>query len=170
MIISQIAALARNHVIGKNNDLPWKLPDDMKFFMETTKGHHVVMGRKNYDSLKGRFKPLPDRTNIVVTRQHQFEAPGCHVVHAVPDALAIARRNNEREAFVIGGAEIYRLTLPFAHRLYLTEIDAEIEGDTYFPDFDKNQWKEISRKHHPADERHRFAFDFVVYENVNLPQ
>lgn len=156
--------MAQNRVIGKNNDLPWRLPDDMKFFMNTTKGHCVIMGRKNYDSLLDKFKPLPDRTNIVVTRQQNLKAPGCMVVHSVEAALQIARQNNEQEVFVIGGAEIYSLTLRGAHRLYLTEINAEVEGDTYFPLFDKKQWKEVSRKHHPADDRHRFSFDFVIYE------
>lgn len=167
MIISLIAAVAQNRVIGKNNDLPWKLPDDMKFFMETTKGHYVVMGRKNYDSLHDKYKPLPNRTNIVVTRQQHLHAPGCIVVNNVEKALDIARANNEKETFVIGGAEIYKLTLPIAHKLYLTEIQATVEGDTYFPEFSKKEWKETSRTHHKADERHKFSFDFVVYERAN---
>lgn len=166
MIISLIAALAENRVIGKNNDLPWRLPDDMKFFMETTKGHHVIMGRKNYDSLKDKYKPLPNRTNIVVTRQKDFKAPGCIVVNAVEKSLEIAQQNNEPEAFVIGGAEIYKLTLPKADRLYMTEIHASVEGDTYFPEFSKTEWKETERKHHPADERHKYSFDFVIYEKI----
>lgn len=159
-----IAALSRNRVIGKNNDLPWKLPDDMKFFMEKTKGHHVIMGRKNYDSIPRKFKPLPDRSNIVVTRQKKFEAPGCIVVDSLEKGLDIAKENNEPETFVIGGAEIYRLGLPHANKLYLTEIEAEIEGDTYFPLFDRNEWIETSRVHHSNDERHAYAFDFVLYE------
>src|SRR5688572_22430957 len=122
MIISQIAAMAQNRVIGRNNDLPWKLPDDMKFFMNTTKGHFVVMGRKNYDSLHEKFRPLPNRTNIVVTRQRDFNAPGCIVTHDVNDAIARAKKGNETEAFIIGGAEIYKLAMPDADRLYLTEI------------------------------------------------
>lgn len=164
MNVSMIAALSKNRVIGKNNDLPWKLPDDMKFFMEKTKGHHVIMGRKNYDSIPRKFKPLPDRTNIVVTRQKQFDAPGCIVVDALEKGLAIAEENNEPETFVIGGAEIYRLGLPYANKLYLTEIEAEIQGDTYFPSFDRNEWIETSRVHHSNDERHAYGFDFVLYE------
>src|SRR5688572_22505578 len=97
MIISHIAAMAENRVIGRNNDLPWRLPDDMKFFMQTTKGHHVIMGRKNYDSLHEKFKPLPNRTNIVVTRQKNFYAPGCTVVNSVEDGVEIAKKNNETE-------------------------------------------------------------------------
>src|ERR1700750_1425552 len=97
MVVSAIAALSRNRVIGRNNDLPWKLPDDMKFFMETTKGHHVIMGRKNYDSLKGKFKPLPNRTNIVITRQNNLDAPGCIVLHDIKEGLLTANKNGERE-------------------------------------------------------------------------
>jgi dihydrofolate reductase len=166
MIISMIAAVSKNRVIGKNNDLPWKLPDDMKFFMETTKGHHTIMGRKNYDSIPHKFKPLPHRTNIVVTRQNNFIAPGCIVVDALEKGLAIAQANHEHETFIIGGAEIYKLGLPHATRLYLTEIDAEIEGDTFFPKFDIQHWKETSREHHMKDERHAYPFDFVIYEKL----
>nr|AIA10889.1 dihydrofolate reductase [uncultured bacterium] len=165
-MISQIAAVASNGVIGKDNDLPWRLPDDMKFFMETTKGHHVIMGRKNYDSLLDKFKPLPNRTNIVVTRQKNLQAPGCIVVNDINKGISIAEDGGEKETFIIGGAEIYKMTLPVSHRLYLTEIDAEVDGDTYFPKFDKNEWKEKSRVHHPADARHKFAFDFVIYERA----
>lgn len=164
MIVSLIAAMASNRVIGKNNDLPWRLPDDMKFFMQTTKGHVVIMGRKNYDSLPPNFKPLPHRHNIVVTRQQRFDAGGCTVVHSLENALEIAKKENESEAFVIGGAEIYKLALPYTNRIYLTEINARVEGDTYFPVFDKNVWTETSRKHHAADDRHQFSFDFVIYE------
>ena len=167
MIISAIAALSRNKVIGKNNDLPWRLPDDMKFFMETTKGHHVILGRKNYDSLHEKYKPLPERTNIVITRQSGFQAPGCIVLHAIEPALEIAKKNSEKECFIIGGAEIYQLAMPHTTRLYLTEIDAHIDGDTYFPDIRKEDWKEISRKNHPADQRHAYAFDIVVYDRKN---
>lgn len=166
MIVSAIAALAKNRVIGKNNDLPWRLPDDMKFFMQTTQGHHVIMGRKNYDSLLPRFKPLPNRTNIVITRQKDLEAPGCIVLHAVEPALEIARKNGEQECFIIGGAEIYKLAMPHTTRLYLTEIDAVVDGDTYFPEIDQSQWKEVSRTHHPADERHAYAFDIAIYDKI----
>lgn len=164
MIISLIAALTENRVIGKNNDLPWRLPDDMKYFMKTTTGHHVIMGRKNYDSLPANFKPLPNRTNIIVTRQLNFVAKGCTVVNSIKAGIEIAKSNKEEELFIIGGAQIYEQALPMAHRLYLTEIKAEVNGDTYFPKIDRNQWKEISRVAHAADEKHRFAFDFVIYK------
>lgn len=164
MIISLIAAVAQNRVIGKENDLPWRLPDDMRFFMQTTSGHHVLMGRKNYDSLLPKFKPLPNRTNIVVTRQKDFEATGCVVVNSIEKGIEIARANNEQELFVIGGEQIFTQSLEKADYLYLTEIHAEIMGDTYFPVFDPNEWIEVSRKPHKADERHRYSFDFVVYK------
>jgi dihydrofolate reductase len=164
MIISMIAALSKNRVIGKDNDLPWKLPDDMKYFMQKTQGHHAIMGRKNYDSIPQKFKPLPNRVNIVVTRQADFQAPGCMVVDSVEKGIEISRKNKEVETFIIGGAEIYKLGLPHATRLYLTEIQAEISGDTFFPPIDMKEWKEISRQHHDKDERHAYSFDFVVYE------
>nr|AIA10614.1 dihydrofolate reductase [uncultured bacterium]AIA10813.1 dihydrofolate reductase [uncultured bacterium] len=163
MIISMIAAVSKNRVIGKNNDLPWKLPDDMKFFMEKTKGHHAIMGRKNYESIPHKFKPLPNRTNIVVTRQNNFNAPGCIVVDSLEKGLAIAKDNQEAEAFIIGGAEIYKLGMSYANQLYLTEINAEIKGDTFFPEYDRAQWRETSRLHHDKDDRHAYEFDFVIY-------
>ena len=166
MIVSLIAALSENRVIGKNNDLPWRLPDDMKYFMETTSGHYVNMGRKNYQSLPEKFRPLPNRTNIVITRSPGFSAPGCYLVHTLTDALEIARQANQKEVFIIGGAEIYALGLPHAHRLYLTEIKAEIAGDTYFPKVNSSEWKELSRRRHSVDHKHPFAFDFVIYEKI----
>lgn len=169
MKISLIAAVAENRVIGRDNDLPWHLPDDMKFFMETTKGHYVILGRKNYESLPPKYKPLPNRTNIIVTRQKNFEAPGCLVVHDIEEAIAMARDNGEQEAMVIGGSEIYALALPSADRLYLTEIKAHVDGDVHFPEFDREKWKEISRITHEKDERHKYAFDFVLYERIDKP-
>ena len=164
MIISLIAALSQNHVIGKNNDLPWHLPDDMKFFMQTTKCHYVILGRKNYESIPEKFRPLPNRTNILVTRQKDYPAPGCEIVHSLEDALNFARKNNQEEVFIIGGAEIYNQSMSYATRLYLTEINATIDGDTYFPEYKKEEWHELSRSHHEADERHAYDFDFVIYE------
>ena len=166
MTISMIAAVARNCVIGKANDLPWHLPDDMKFFMQTTKGHHVIMGRKNYESLPEKFRPLPNRTSILVTRQHDYKAPGCIVVHQLEEGVKLAEKNGEPELFIIGGSEIYKLAMPIADKLYLTEIDADIDGDTFFPSYNKELWKETSRQHHAADDRHKFSFDFVVYKKI----
>src|SRR6188768_2984929 len=161
MNVSLIAALTENHVIGKNNDLPWSLPDDMKYFMQTTTGHVVIMGRKNYESLPPKFRPLPNRLNIIITRQKNFNAPGCTMVNSLEAGVRIAESAKEKELFIIGGAEIFKLALPIANRLYLTEIKANMEGDVFFPEFDK-AWKETSRQPHAKDDRHKFDFDFVL--------
>lgn len=164
MIISLIAARASNGVIGTDNRLPWHLPDDMKFFMQTTKGHAVIMGRKNYLSIPEKFRPLPDRMNIILTRNTQFIAPGCTVVHHPQDALRAAAGFGKEEVFIIGGAEIYGLFMADASKMYLTEINAHTAGNTYFPDFNPGEWTEKSRIPHPADDRHAFAFDFVTLD------
>lgn len=163
MIISMIAAMGSNRVIGKDNDIPWHLPDDFKYFKETTKGHHVIMGRKNWESLPHSFQPLPGRPNIVITRQEEYPLEGATVVKSLEEALHIAKDNGEHEAFIIGGGEIYRMGLEYADKIYLTEINGEFDGQVTFPEFDKNIWEEVSREHHPADERHKYSFDFVVY-------
>jgi dihydrofolate reductase len=167
MTISLIAALTKNRVIGINNGLPWHLPDDMKYFMQTTKAHHVIMGRKNYDSIPEKFRPLPNRANIVVTRQKEFSAPQCAVVRSLEEGIEMARKAGEQEVFVIGGSDMYKLALPLSNRLYLTEIETELTGDTYFPEFNRSHWKETSRQHHSTDDRHAFAFDFVVYDRLS---
>lgn len=167
MTISLIAALTENLVIGKDNDLPWHLPDDMKFFMETTTGHAVIMGRKNFESLPPKFKPLKNRRNIVISAQPGYQYEGVTVASSWEEAVADARRHlGTEEVFVIGGAQIYRLALPHADRLYLTEIQTTLDGDTFFPAFDKSEWTEKSRTHHPADAKHAYAFDFVVYDRI----
>lgn len=168
MTVSLIAAVAQNGIIGRNNangkpDLPWHLPDDFQFFKATTSGHPIIMGRKSLDALG---KPLPKRTNIVVTRNQDFQMPGVTIVHTLNEALTEARKLEDSEIFVIGGAEVYAMALPIANRLYITEIERSYEGDTHFPAFDKTEWREVSRRHHPADERHETAFDFVVYERA----
>lgn len=165
MIISMIAAMGSNRVIGKDNDIPWHLPDDFKYFKDTTKGHHVIMGRKNWESLPPSFQPLPGRTNIVITRQQDYRAEGATVVGTLDEALDIARKSEEQEAFIIGGGEIYRMGLGLANRIYLTEINAAFDGQVTFPEFNKSTWKEVSRDHHPTDDRHQHAFDFVIYSN-----
>ena len=164
MIVSMIAAMGKNRIIGKDNNLPWHLPDDFKYFQKITKGHYVIMGRKNWDSLPQKFKPLPNRSNIVVTRQLNYYCKGADVVGSVFDGLEIARRNGEIEAMIIGGGEIYRIGLELADRIYLTEISGEFKGQVTFPEFDQKQWEEVSREHHPSDKKHVFSFDFVVYE------
>ena len=163
MIVSMIAAMGKNRVIGKDNDIPWHLPDDFKYFKDTTKGHYVIMGRKNWESLPHTFQPLPGRPNVVITRQDSYEADGAQVVKSLSEALEMARINNEEEAFIIGGGEIYRMGLEYADRIYLTEIEGEFDGQVTFPEFDQTVWKETSREHHTIDEKHKYAFDFVVY-------
>lgn len=163
MKISLIAAMTKNRVIGKDNDLPWKLPDDMKYFQQTTKGHVVIMGRKNYDSLPPSFKPLPNRTNVILTRQQGYQADDCEVFGNLKEALEFAKSQGEEEVFVIGGGQVYKEAIAKGDRIYLTEIHTEIEGDVYFPEMDAS-WTEVSRAHHLADDRHKYAFDFVVYE------
>ncbi len=139
MIISAIVAVARNHVIGKNGEIPWYLPADLRFFKQTTLNHHVIMGRRSFESI-GR--PLPKRTNIVITRDPFFVGTGCLVAHSLEEALAMARDNGETEAFIIGGGEIYRQSIHYWDRLYLTRVDATIEGgDAFFPVIDIDDWE-----------------------------
>lgn len=169
MKISLIAAVAQNGVIGRTNsdgqpDLPWHLPDDFAFFKRKTSHHPIIMGRRSLEALG---KPLPNRTNIVITRNTDFRAAGVTVVHTLDDAIAEAKAINQAEIFVIGGAEIYAMALPVATTLYLTEIHKAYDGDAYFPPFDKGDWTEVSRVPHPADERHEATFDFVTYERRN---
>ena len=158
MIISLIAALGKNRVIGSDNSIPWKLPADMKRFRELTTGKPVIMGRKTFESI-GR--PLPNRTNIIITTDKNYKADGCIVVHSVDEALKSAKGS---EIMVIGGAQIYKLFLPKANRMYLTFIDKEFEGDAYFPEYDKNEWKEVSREEH-ADEN-GLKYSFVNFDRI----
>jgi len=163
MIISIIVAASENNVIGMNNDLVWNLPIDMKFFKDTTRGHHVLMGRKNYESIPEEYRPLPNRTNIVVTRKDIPSKNNVFFVHEIDRGIEIAKENGEEELFIIGGGEIYKQTLKIADKLYLTRVHAEFEGDTFFPEVDENQWQEVSRKLIKADERHKFDFTFLEY-------
>ena len=159
MIISLIAAMSRNRVIGKNNKLPWDMPADMNYFRNMTKNKPVIMGRKPYESI-GR--PMPDRINIIITRDKEYKAEGCIVVSNVDDALKSVKGN--KEVMVIGGAQIYKEFLPKADRIYLTIIDEEIEGDTYFPEFNKDEWKETKREEHKADKKNPYPYTFLVLE------
>ena len=166
MIVSAIAAVAENGIIGRSGDLPWHLPDDLKYFQRITKGHHVITGRKNYESMPAKYRPLRDRVNLVVSRNPHYEAPGAIVVDSLGAGLELAHLDRETEVFIIGGGQIYReaLTMRLVERLYLTIVHAEVDGDTHFPLLDPDEWQERSREHHPADERHAFPFSFVVLE------
>lgn len=159
--LSLIAAMARNRVIGLHNRLPWRLPADMKRFRELTTGHAIIMGRKTFDSLP---RPLPNRTNIVVTRDREYRPDGATVVHSIEDA--IARAGADREVFVIGGEQIYRQTLPIADRLYLTLVDNDFDGDAWFPAYDAHEWKEIASEQLPPDEKNSQGMRLVTLERV----
>jgi dihydrofolate reductase len=159
-----IVAMDKNQLIGRNGRLPWHLTDDMKWFREQTMGKPVIMGRKTFESIPDRFRPLPGRHNIVLTRRGDYEAEGVTVVHTIEGALAAA--GNVAEVVVIGGAELYVQLLPKADRLYLTLIDAALEGDAYFPEIDPAQWREIYRQEHPADNRHDYPFAWLIWERV----
>ena len=159
-----IVAVAANGVIGKDNDLVWSLPDDMKYFMNSTKDHFIILGRKNYESLPPKFRPLPNRTNIVITRQPAFELDNAFVVHSLDEAIELCRQKSQEKVFVIGGGQIYEQAFAIADTLYITEINQAFEGDTFFPSYNKDEWKETSRKHHSIDERHKYSFDFVTYK------
>ncbi len=157
-----VAAVAKNGVIGKGNAIPWRLPEDMAHFKALTTGHTVVMGRKTWESLPARFRPLPGRRNIVVTRNPGYLAPGAHVVHSLDEAIKLGA--GDTALFIIGGAELYAQALPLAQRLELTEIDAEIDGDAYFPAFDRTQWRVVKRL--PGLSASGLAYAFITYERT----
>ncbi len=166
-----IAALARGRVIGVNNTLPWHLPEDMAHFRNATRGHPVVMGRKTWDSLPPRFRPLPGRRNVVVTRNTAWQAEGAEVAHGLQQALALAGAGGSAErVFVIGGAELYAAALPLAHTLLLTEIEADIAGDAHFPAFEGLGYTEVARERHQAAPPNTFAFSFVTYRRNAVAQ
>lgn len=164
-MISLLVAYAKNGVIGKQNDLPWYLPADLKRFKQLTVGHPVIVGRKTFDSITKRLgHSLPDRPNIVLTRDSQYQYEGAKVVSGMEEALAAT--DASEEVFVIGGAEIYRQALPVAGRIYATEVKAEIDGDVFFPEFDRKSWREVERQTNTADEKNPYDYDFVVYERM----
>ena len=166
MKISLIVAVSENSVIGKNNALPWHLPADMKYFRDTTMGRCVIMGRKNYDSIPLKYRPLEGRTNIVVTHQKDFKAEECMIVNSIDEALNEARKKNESEVFIIGGADIYRQTIGIAEKIYYTQIHHLFDGDAFFPEMDESKWKLTGKKDVNADEKNKFRFSFCVYEKV----
>ena len=159
--LSLIAGVARNGTIGKNNELLFRLPEDMRHFKRSTLGCPVIMGRKTWESLPERNRPLPGRTNIVVTRNPQWRAEGAVAVASLQAALA--QTGNAPKAFVIGGAELYAAALPLADELVLTEVDQDFDGDVRFPDWDRQQFTEVSREPHHAGEPNHFDYAFVTY-------
>lgn len=158
MIKSIIVAKTSNHVIGQDNQLPWHLPKDLQHFRRITMGHHVIMGRKTFASIQN---PLSGRKLIVLTQNTGYSAPGCTIAHSIEEALAIAEQAGDTEVLIAGGAVIYQATLALVDKIYLTELKVKLVGDTFFPVIKANEWQEISRIHHPADERHLYAYDFV---------
>lgn len=164
MKISLVVAMARNRVIGRNNELPWYLPEDLKYFKSVTMGKPIIMGRKTWASI-GR--PLPGRTNIVVTSRTDWRPEGVLVAHSLADAVQlsqqIAQRDGVEEAMVVGGGEIYRQALPLANRIYLTEVGAEVEGDAYFPVVDLLSWREVKRQTGIGGD---YPYAFVIFERV----
>ncbi|MFC3749810.1 dihydrofolate reductase [Paenibacillus sp. GCM10012306] len=164
MSISMIWAMDVKGVIGKDNSMPWHLPRDFAFFKSETMGKTMLMGRKTWDSLGG--KPLKGRTSIVLTRDHSFTAEGAEVVHSLEEALEAAKRTDE--LMVIGGAEIYRIVLPYADKLIVTRIEHDFAGDTFFPDVNWDEWKEVSSTPGIKDEKNPYDYRFVVYERTEL--
>jgi len=158
MIISAVVAIAENNAIGKNNQLLWRLPNDLKHFKAITSGHTVIMGRKTYDSVG---KPLPNRRNIVITRQN-ISIEGCEVVASVAEALALCRA--EQEVFIVGGAEIYQLAMPLTDRIYLTIVHQAFDADAYFPQLDITEWAETEREEHGTDEKHAIPYSFITLQ------
>ncbi len=154
-----VVAISENNAIGKDNQLLWHLPADLKHFKTITSGHTIIMGRKTYDSIG---KPLPNRRNIVVTRQTDLKLEGIEVVNSLDEALALCK--DENEVFVIGGAEIYRQALPLVHKIELTRVHQEFEADVFFPELDNEIWKEVWKEDHSPDEKNQFAYTFSTLE------
>ncbi|MCF0054221.1 dihydrofolate reductase [Dyadobacter sp. CY356] len=158
MLLSIIVAVSENGVIGLNNQLIWRLPDDLKRFKKLTLGHPMIMGRKTFESIG---KPLPGRQSIIITRDQNFTFEGTIVVHSLNEAIEEARNTGTNEAFVIGGGDIYNQVQPITDNVYITEVHTETEGDTFFKIENPELWKESERTHHNQDEKHQFSFDFV---------
>jgi dihydrofolate reductase len=159
-MIALVVAMAENRVIGKDNKLIWHLPADLKHFKQTTSGHPIIMGRKTFESIG---KPLPNRTNIIVTRQTDLQAEGCMVANSLPEALMLAQQL-DAEIFVIGGAEIYQQALFLADTIYVTEVHHSFEGDTFFPEIDSVLWQEVSREKNEPDEKNTYPYSFVTFK------
>ena len=163
MILSLIAAMAKNNVIGSNNSLIWHLPADLKHFKNITSGHTVIMGRKTYESIG---KPLPNRRNIVITHSDTFTAEGCEIFYSLQEAVDACLE--EEEVFIIGGAEIYKQSLHAADKLYITRIYKEFEGDAHFPEFSLSEWRLLSYYRHHADEKNEHEYSFSEYERIGF--
>lgn len=157
-MIILIAATSENNALGKNNELVWHLPDDFKRFKELTSGHHIIMGRKTFESFP---KPLPNRTHVVISRQENYHPEGCIVVKSMQEALEICPKNED--AFIIGGGEIYTLGLGFSDKIELTLVHETFEADAFFPEINSQEWRLITTEFHPKDEKHLFDFTYQTY-------
>lgn len=181
MIISLIAAVSENYVIGKDNTLMWRLPADVRFFKEKTEGHHILTGSKNFLSIPEKYRPLSNRVNIIISRDKDFaiknniNLPGganavektrVVIFNSIEAGVEFARQNNEQELFIIGGGEIFKQTMDIADKLYITWVHENFEGDVFFPDIDFKIWKETYRKDYQMDEKHKFAFSICIYERI----
>ena len=160
-MLSIIAAIGQNNALGKDNQLIWHLPADLKRFKKVTSGHHVIMGRKTFESLG---KPLPNRTTIIISRDKNYHADGCIIVNSLAEAIEVAQ--NDENPYILGGAEIYRQSMDIADVLDLTFVHQTFEADVYFPEIDKNTWKETFREDHLKDDKNKFDFSFVKYERI----
>lgn len=163
-IISHLVAASENNVIGQGNQLPWSLPDDFKYFKNKTWGMVVIMGRKTYESLS---KPLPGRTNIVVTKDKQWNVDGVIVSHDIAEAVKAAKATYCKELFIIGGGELFRQTQEIVNRIYITRVHASFEGDTFYPPIDPSKWKLLSQDQHEKNEKHQYPFTFEIWERTS---
>lgn len=168
MKLSLICAMAENRVIGRNNSLPWHLSEDLKYFKRVTMGNSIIMGRKTWESI-GR--PLPGRTNIVITSNPEYQAEGVRIVHSLEDALKLAESiayiDGSKEAFIIGGADLYRRALPVADRFHLTRVHAEVDGDTSLPEFDESEWQEVAREDFSHSETNPYDYSICLLERID---
>lgn len=160
-MITMVAAAAENNALGKNNDLLWHLPDDFKRFKQITSGHHIIMGRKTFESFP---KPLPNRTHVIITRQKNYNPEGCIIVDSIEKAIEACPKNDA--IFIIGGGEIYNLAMDFADSIELTRVHESFEADTFFPKIDLKQWKLTSEEYHPKDEKHKFDFTYQTFIKI----
>ena len=154
-----IAAAAENNALGKDNDLVWHLPDDFKRFKRLTSGHHIIMGRKTFESFP---KLLPDRTHVIITRKKDYSPENTIVVHSIEEALKVSKLDDQ--AFIIGGGEIYKMGMEHADRIELTRVHGEFEADTHFPEIDKSEWEIVKDQFHDKDEKHDYSFTYLTYE------
>ena len=169
MKISIVVAAADDNAIGKDKGLLWHLPKDMEFFKKVTYGHHVLMGRKSYESIPEQYRPLKGRVNIIITRQQEFKAEGCRIVSSAEEGIGFAKDNGEEELMILGGGQIYKQLLGQTDKIYLTRVHHSFpEADTFFPELDLNEWKLLRNEKHAADEKHLYSFEFIELERKEL--